>query len=304
MDRPTLREKKKAYRSPVVSGNGWFAIGNPAGFTNPLISPGINAGIETAYIAAKYTCDILAAPEDKAVTLMKQRSEEYHSYSHDFMGPSLHNMNRFWYTFFRDHELFDALLKAFWACGVGSICTKYKKDFDDHDIGWLVGAGHEAVQQLCAKVFAIVDPFSIGPVPQTKIDEVKRLGEAAVHARSTLYPENAWGRYLRKYNNQLQLVEGKRERDPGGNFYAIRCRHCKSWVHDNLERCPICATKTRGGLNVTTESSLTPWVQKLDLIRVLSRPLWVSSIYALITLVLSILLFIFSSDRGTLPYVV
>ncbi|KAJ7214508.1 hypothetical protein GGX14DRAFT_611028 [Mycena pura] len=77
--------KGMTYRSPVVSGNGWFAIGNSAGFTNPLISPGINAGIETEFLAAKFTNDIFVTSESRALTVMRAKSKEYQTYSHDYM---------------------------------------------------------------------------------------------------------------------------------------------------------------------------------------------------------------------------
>ncbi|KAF8196879.1 hypothetical protein K438DRAFT_1433672, partial [Mycena galopus ATCC 62051] len=54
-ERTFFVRKGLAYRSPVVAGEGWLAIGNSAGFTNPLISPGINAGIGGAWRAANLT---------------------------------------------------------------------------------------------------------------------------------------------------------------------------------------------------------------------------------------------------------
>ncbi|KAF8904930.1 hypothetical protein CPB85DRAFT_1225100, partial [Mucidula mucida] len=53
-------KKGLAYRSPVVAGEGWLAIGNSAGFTNPLISPGINAGVAGSWSAANLTAQVLA----------------------------------------------------------------------------------------------------------------------------------------------------------------------------------------------------------------------------------------------------
>jgi hypothetical protein len=86
--------KGMAYRSPVVSGQNWMAIGNSAGFTNPLISPGINAGIGAAFYAADLTRDLFSAPAPKLDAVMKDSAARYQVYMHDFMMPRLHQMNR------------------------------------------------------------------------------------------------------------------------------------------------------------------------------------------------------------------
>lgn len=64
--------KAMAYRSPVVAGDGWLAIGNSAVFTNPLISPGINAGIGGAFYAATLTESILAASPRDRMSVMRR----------------------------------------------------------------------------------------------------------------------------------------------------------------------------------------------------------------------------------------
>ncbi|KAJ7355762.1 hypothetical protein DFH08DRAFT_1053215 [Mycena albidolilacea] len=62
--------KGLAYRSPIVVGEGWLAIGNSAGFTNSLISPGINVGIGGAWRAANLTAEVLATPVEEARNAM------------------------------------------------------------------------------------------------------------------------------------------------------------------------------------------------------------------------------------------
>ncbi len=113
--------RSMTYRSPVVAGNGWFAIGNSAGFTNPLISPGINAGIGTAYLAARLTRDILDVRDPGEARLEMQKcAKRYQAYSHDFMMPRLHQMNRFLvHRLPGPWALLDSLVRCFWASGVG-----------------------------------------------------------------------------------------------------------------------------------------------------------------------------------------
>jgi hypothetical protein len=90
---------------------------------------------------------------------------------------------------------------------------------------------------------ALVDPAGTGAVDGQVAGEVGALGREYVARRKRLFHGNAWGRYLCKYDDELQLVEGKRERDAGGNCSALRCRWCRAWIHDLAEACPICATK-------------------------------------------------------------
>ena len=231
--------KSMAYQSPVVAGDGWFAIGNSAGFTNPLLSPGINAGIGTAYLAAMLTRDVLARPED-ASPVTRRSAQRYQSYSHDFMMPRLQQMNRFWYTAFRDHGLFAALVPCFWACGVDAIDPHYTGTFNDKDLQWLVGAGGDGFQELCEGIFAVVDPLGSGPVNAEAVERVREMSSDCLARRKELYPTNAWGKYLRKYDNNLQRSHGKSERDSGGKFAVVQCRLCKIWVHNETHACPIC----------------------------------------------------------------
>jgi flavin-dependent dehydrogenase len=72
--------KSMAYRSPVVAGKGWLVVRNSPGFTNPLISPGINAGIGSAFLAATLTEKILAAPEEDSRAVMQRSVEIYQTY--------------------------------------------------------------------------------------------------------------------------------------------------------------------------------------------------------------------------------
>ena len=47
--------KNLTYVSPKVTGDGFLAIGDSVGFTNPLYSPGINANMGTSVAAAELT---------------------------------------------------------------------------------------------------------------------------------------------------------------------------------------------------------------------------------------------------------
>ena len=57
--RQTIR-KQLTYQTQVVSGPGWATIGDGVGFTNPLHSPGISAGMGSSSYAAELTREVLS----------------------------------------------------------------------------------------------------------------------------------------------------------------------------------------------------------------------------------------------------
>lgn len=168
-------KKSLAYRSPVVAGEGWIAVGNSAGFTNPLISPGINAGIGSAFFAANLTNTILSTPVTNSKEVMQACAATYQSYIHDYMMPCLHQMNRMWYNMFRDHRLFEALVRCYWCLGVEDIDTDYQPQFSELDLRWLVGAGGDDFQQLCRDVLAIVAPSDEAVLSEEAVKKVQEL---------------------------------------------------------------------------------------------------------------------------------
>ncbi|ELR09447.1 hypothetical protein VC83_01902 [Pseudogymnoascus destructans] len=168
--------KSMAFQSPVVAGEGWLAIGNSAGFTNPLISPGINAGIGGAFYAAMLTHEILAAPEGSSWAIMKKSANAFQAYHHDFMMPRLNQMNRCWYNMFRDHRLFEALIPSFWAVGVQEIDYLYGASFVAEDINWVVGAGTADFQTYSKAVLDILEPSFDGVAPtEDAVEQVQAL---------------------------------------------------------------------------------------------------------------------------------
>jgi flavin-dependent dehydrogenase len=242
-ERTYFVRKSLAFQSPVVAGEGWLAVGNSAGFTNPLISPGINAGIGSAFLAATLTEKILAAPEENSRAVMQRSAEIYQTYIHDFMMPRLHQMNRMWYNMFRDHRLFEALVRCFWSLGVDAIDTRYGDQYTAEDLKWLVGAGSDDFQQFCGDVLKIMEP-SDGVAPSEQaVEKIQALSHQCLSRRSKLYPGNKWGRYLRRYDDRLQKVPGKHEREAGSKYFALQCIGCKYWMHNNANICPLCGNK-------------------------------------------------------------
>jgi hypothetical protein len=236
-------KKSLAYRSPIVAGEGWIAVGNSAGFTNPLISPGINAGIGSAFFAATLTEKILAAPKEDSKAVMQRNATIYQSYVHDYMMPRLHQMNRMWYNMFRDHRLFEALVRCYWALGVENIETGYVDEFTAMDLKWLVGAGGDDFQQFCGDVLAIMAPSDEAALSEQAVEKVQELSHQCLSRRSKLYPRNKWGRYLREYDDRLQKAPGKLGREAGARYFAIRCLGCDYWMYNYTNKCPVCGER-------------------------------------------------------------
>ncbi|MCJ1340954.1 hypothetical protein MMC09_006250 [Bachmanniomyces sp. S44760] len=233
-------KKAMAYRSPVVAGDGWLAIGNSAGFTNPLISPGINAGIGGAFYAATLTENILAAPLADRVRVMQKCARMHQAHMYNFKLPRLHLMNRLWYNSFRDHDLFERLATCFWVLGIDEINEHYDEyNHSIEDVAWNVGAGGEGFKKFSEKVLAILEPAD-DLVPSVEvIKRVIELSNECLNHRHKLYPNNHWGRYLRQYNDKLQKVPGKCERDKGAKVFAVRCIGCRYWMHNRATFCPM-----------------------------------------------------------------
>jgi hypothetical protein len=241
--RTYFAKKSLAYRSPVVAGEGWLAVGNSAGFTNPLISPGINAGIGSAFFAAILTEKMLAAPEEHSKEVMQRSTTQYQTYVHDFMVPRLHQMNCMWYNMFRDHRLFEALVRCYWSLGVEDIEACYTAKFTTEDLKWLVGAGGDDFQEFCTNILAILAPSDRATLGEQAVKKIRELSRQCLSSRSKLYPGNKWGRYLREYDDRLQRIPGKLERDAGAKYFAIRCLRCKYWMYNYADACPVCGER-------------------------------------------------------------
>ncbi len=236
--------KAMAYRSPIVAGDGWLAIGNSAGFTNPLISPEINAGIGGAFYAATLTDNILAAPLRDRMPVMRRCAQMHQAHMCTFKLSRLHLMNRLWYNSFRDHRLFERLTTCFWALAFDEIHEHYEGyKYSIEDVTWNVGAGGEGFKEFSEKVHGILEPADELIPSKEVVERVIKLSDECLSRRHKLYLSNRWGRYLRQYNDRLQKVPGKCERDKGAKVFAIRCSGCTYWVHNRVSICPICGTE-------------------------------------------------------------
>ncbi|KAJ7706996.1 hypothetical protein B0H14DRAFT_3644144 [Mycena olivaceomarginata] len=203
--------KGLAYRSPVVAGEGWLAIGNSASFTNPLISPRINVGLGGAWRAANLTAEVFAAPVHEARTVMAAAAESHQEFLHDFMLPRLNNMNRMWYNAFRDHRVFEALPRTLWSVSFHPVDDHYSSEarvqFTEVDARWGIGAGLDEFQALSAEVLDVLDGINGGAPPsEEQVQKALAIMKQTVRERTETLPGNCWDRWLRQYDDKLQKV--------------------------------------------------------------------------------------------------
>ncbi|KAJ7903171.1 hypothetical protein B0H13DRAFT_1882233 [Mycena leptocephala] len=233
-------KKGLSYRSPVAAGEGWLAIGNSAGFTNPLISPGINAGVAGAWRAANLTAEARAA--------MTAAAKDHQTFMHDFALPRLYNMNRLWYNSFRDHRLFEAGPRTLWSVSFEEVDDHYYGEkgekYTETDAQWMLGSGLDEFQALCSEVLDVLDGANGGAPPsEEEVQKVLAISRRIVRERTERWPKNQWGRWLRQYDHKLEKVPGKTARSEGFLVEAKRCDGCKYFVHNRTNMCPVCGGK-------------------------------------------------------------
>ncbi|KAJ7640894.1 hypothetical protein DFH06DRAFT_624907 [Mycena polygramma] len=243
-------KKGLTYRSPVCAGEGWLALGNTAGFTNPLISPGINAGLGGAWHAAHMTSKVFAAPPHEAKSAMTHAAKTHQEFMHDYAVPRLYAMNLLWYNSFRDHRLFDVIPPALWSCSFDAVDNHYydneheRQLYTETDARWMLGTGFEEFQQLAREVLAVIDgPNGGAPPSEEQIEEVVAICKRTIKERTEKFPENSWSQWMRCLDDKLERVPGKHFRSEGFLIEAKRCDDCKYFVHNHANTCPICGKR-------------------------------------------------------------
>jgi flavin-dependent dehydrogenase len=239
--------KQLAFRRSVVAGVNWFAFGNSTGFTNPLISPGINAGIVGAMKSAELTAgyvqaDDVADPAYSEMIHAKTRAE-YQTYIHDYVVPRLDMLNRFWYNAFRDGRLFEAAIVCYWPIATDNrdYLSYY---FGPSDYTWIVGAGGPAFAEFCSDIMPLITgPCDGKPVADEIVDEVRVVCRRWLDKLVAKNPQK-WSVNQRCYDDNLVRVPGKTKRTMG-HFHLIQCRNCKYWKTPTLPACQICGTKNK-----------------------------------------------------------
>ncbi|KAK3315972.1 hypothetical protein B0H66DRAFT_518595 [Apodospora peruviana] len=229
--------KTLTYDSPVVTGPGWAAIGDAAGFTNPLYSPGINCNMATSVYLAEITPRYLLETRKREAVM-----DEYARFCRGRVG-NLHRMNVFNYLMMRSRRT--GPLGPLWQylCGTGNQewqamrgCTF--ENVAKAIIAWEWGADRPEYIAFADEAIELMR----GPPCQADPDVVETvvaLSAARIKdAVATGKYKSRWAGLLRWYDDELVRRDDKTGRD----VLARRCAGCGNWriLRDDIVRCATC----------------------------------------------------------------
>jgi len=228
--------KTLTYDSPVVTGPSWAAIGDAAGFTNPLYSPGINCNMATSVYLAEMTPRYLTGQCQSVM-------DEYARFCNGRVA-NLHRMNVFNYVMMRSART--GPLGPLWQylCGTGNHewqgmreCTTLE-DVARVVMAWEWGADRPEYIAFAEEAIELLR----GPPCQAESEVVAAVVELSAtrmkEAVATGKYKSRWAGLLRWYDDQLM----RRDDKPGRDILARRCVACGNWriLRDDVVRCATC----------------------------------------------------------------
>lgn len=231
--------KQLTYSTPIVSGisrkedgndgMAWAAIGDVAGFTNPLYSPGINCNMATSVFLAEKTPFLLSRDSKSS----KQNTlAEYNAFCADRVT-NLHRMNVFNYLLMQSPRT--GPLGPLWQylSGTGNALWRRSSEFVSVDrvavfvTSWEWGAQHPEYIAFANEVIRLLGGrLSDGPLEEARVTEVLRISEEML-ARAKMSGKymNRWAGLFSWYDDELQFDGEKKGRDK----LAVRCEGCGNW---------------------------------------------------------------------------
>ena len=230
--------KQLTYGTPVVSGiakqaNGddgmaWAAIGDAAGFTNPLYSPGINCNMATSVLLAEKTPFLLSKG-----ALEKQKTlKEYDEFCAGRVA-NLHRMNVYNYVLMQSPRT--GPLGPLWQylSGTGNALWRRSSEFVSVDrvaefvTTWEWGSQHPEYKEFVQEVIRILgNSLGEGPPAEARVEEVLRLSdEMLARTKQSGKYMNRWAGLFSYYDDELRFDASKKGRDK----LAVRCEGCGNW---------------------------------------------------------------------------
>lgn len=231
--------KQLTYSTPIVSGiakradgsdgMAWAAIGDAAGFTNPLYSPGINCNMATSVFLAEKTPFLLSkgGMSRKEKTLV-----EYNEFCAGRVA-NLHRMNVFNYALMQSPRT--GPLGPLWQylSGTGNALWRRSSEFVSVDrvaefvTTWEWGCQHPEYIMFAQKVIRLLgNSLKDGPPDETRVDKVLRLSEEMLaQAKQSGKYVNRWAGLFSWYDDELRFDASKKGRDK----LAVRCEGCGNW---------------------------------------------------------------------------
>lgn len=236
--------KKLTYASPVVAGPGWAAIGDAAGFTNPLYSPGINCNMGTSVFLAEQTAAYLSAETASARNAVLWKYNDYCV----ARVPHLHRMNVFNYLMMRSPRTGPVGPLWQYLCGTGNAEWQHIKEYASFErvaelvMTWEWGADRPEYVEFADKAIRMLAGPPQEPVAEEDVDKVLALSEESMKRvlQAKKY-RNRWAGLLRYYDDELRFCEEKVGRD----VLARRCESCGNWriLTGTARKCPTCGTE-------------------------------------------------------------
>ncbi|KAI6517537.1 hypothetical protein MCOR10_007286 [Pyricularia oryzae] len=257
--------KTLTYQSPVVSGDGWLAIGDACGFTNPLLSPGINANMSTSTYAAELTHAAFdaarqATDPSAAEQSIRQTFAPYDGFTRELI-PALDKMNRFQYVCFRDPRL-GPQVSCIWQnlasvlAGYGSMQGRFtltRDTFLRYATNWRWGSKVPEWDRVADNTIRLLGPIPLDEeVPDATVREVIDFCNGVKNEVVASRELNVrWSGMFRCYDAQLQYREDKVDNDG----FMCQCSQCSSWLvrRPDWRRCFSC------GMERSEQESIVLW---------------------------------------------
>ncbi|KAF8319326.1 hypothetical protein DL93DRAFT_2164544 [Clavulina sp. PMI_390] len=228
--------KQLNYQSAVVSGPGWITIGDGLGFTNPLLSPGINTGIASDALASELTYKVLKAKNEEEKRVIWKKYDDFAASA----IPSLHKMNQFLYLCLL-HPTLGGRIAFMWALMAGHAKDKYAiarigfnveiERYSEFAENWHWGAQTEDYVSIANKVIEVLGKNHVDQRPtdaQVKeiVDHSEMLRKAAVEANRYLGFPFRFDAWFRNFGPQIEYDP---EKYPYADSIAAQCHNCKTW---------------------------------------------------------------------------
>ncbi|KAF5380789.1 hypothetical protein D9757_007138 [Collybiopsis confluens] len=244
--------KQLTYQSQVVSGPGWVTIGDGTGFTNPLLSPGINAGMASTTFAAELTLASLKADSEEQRRAIWKKYDDYCAGA----VPSLNLMNQFLYLTFM-HPHIGPRVGFLWTIVIGHALPKYSlpktaftidlKNFPEYATHWLWGSQVDDWVKVAEYTVKKLMPLNLDePVPQDIVDDVinfseKVKDEALAAGKYQGFPF----RYEGELRNFGPMLEWDEEKYRSQDRFHTQCRECRTWLpsRGDWRKCSACGVR-------------------------------------------------------------
>ncbi|KAF5370950.1 hypothetical protein D9757_009882 [Collybiopsis confluens] len=244
--------KQLSYQSQVVSGPGWVTIGDGIGFTNPLLSPGINAGLGSSTYAAKLTVASLKCNTAEQRTAIWKK---YDDYCRDAV-PSLNLMNQYLYLSFM-HPILGPCVALMWTIVVGRDVPGHAlartafsvdlKNYPDYSTHWLWGSQVDDWVRVAEYTKEKLMPLDLNkPVPQEVVDDIINFSE---QLKEEVWAAGKYQGFPFRYQGELQNfgpnLEWDEERYSSQDRFHSQCRDCRAWLtcRGDWRKCTNCGVE-------------------------------------------------------------